>query len=311
MKNLITTSSSSMETAFADFLRIDVGNGDARPDTVRAYLMHVKKWIERCQGAGVDPRQATPDTVKEYRRELIERGAKHSTIALKLTIIRRFYAAALGRGLVATNPVDGIRPPKDRQAEGASIKFLTAGELELLFRAVPRTDKTKDLRDRAMLALMSYEGLRDVEIHRACVGDLLADGRMLVRGKGKDAYITPRKDTMEAIQAYLLQRPTVAADGDGVPLFTAEGNRAGGARIGREGIRNIVNQYLIQQGLKKEGLSCHALRHTCASLLYQATKDAVIVQKQLRHNSLDVTTRYIHSLAPSEMAWTELIPVTM
>lgn len=310
MKDLVNIAPilrTDFQTVFAEFLRIDVSNGDARPDTIRAYLMHVRKWGDWCRGAGLDPAHATQETVKAYRKDLIDQGAKHATIALKLTVIRRFYAAALARGLVAYNPAEGVRPPRDRKAAGASMKFLTDGELELLFRAIPKTNKAKDLRDRAMIALMAFDGWRDVEVHRACVEDVQPDGQILVHGKGRDKLIVISDQSRQAIDAYLASRGPVEVDAEGTPLFTAEGNRAGGARIGREGIRTVINRYLTAQGIKRPGMSCHALRHTCASRLYSATKDPCVVMEHLRHASLEVTTRYIHSMAQSKTAWGNLV----
>lgn len=46
------------------------------------------------------------------------------------------------------------------------IKYLSAGEAELLFQEVPKNGSLKSLRDHALIALMAIEGLRRVEIMR-------------------------------------------------------------------------------------------------------------------------------------------------
>ncbi|MDD3295550.1 MAG: integrase, partial [Geobacteraceae bacterium] len=65
----------------------------------------------------------------------------------------------------------GIRAPRDRETQ-EKILYLSAGEAELLFRAVPRNGTLKSLRDRAIIALMAIEGLRRVEIMRGSVQDI-------------------------------------------------------------------------------------------------------------------------------------------
>jgi site-specific recombinase XerD len=101
----------AMVAAFANFLYVDVANGDARPDTIRTYKTHVTQWVNWCKENLIDARQATQQDVKNYRQYLISNGMKHNTIALKLTTIRRFYAAAINNGYIRINPADNVNPP--------------------------------------------------------------------------------------------------------------------------------------------------------------------------------------------------------
>lgn len=298
----------SMLQAFAEFLYIDVASGDAREDTVRSYQSNVKAWVNWCRANAIDPVAATADTVKQYRKHLIDTGKKAGTISLKLTVIRRFYQAAVERGLVATNPALHVKAPRDRSAKEASTKFLTAGELEMLLRSIPKKGTVKDLRDMAIVRLMALEGLRDAEVMRANVSDIEPE-RILIHGKGKDAYIYPRKDTMAVLMAYRTARGQAKTDELGDPLFTAVGNRAGGARISRDGIRTAIDARLEKIGLKRPGLSCHALRHTCGTLLYQETKDLALVQETLRHSNPATTSRYVHIVNRAQVRATEAIPI--
>lgn len=285
----------SIEAAAAWF-GLDTANGDARPDTISTYLSHIGKWFVWCDAAGIDPGSATPDHLKRYRAELVGRGAKHTTISLKLIVVRRFYQGAVDRGLLKVNPVDGIKAPRDRAA-CEKVKHLTAGEAELVFRAIAGDD-IRALRDRAMLMLMTVEGLRRVEITRMNVPDLVhlvspEDSKIVVRGKGKDAYIYPRPDTVEMITCYLKVRGKMEADKDGEPLFVAiDKSGTPRRRLSRIGLNGIVDSYLRKIGVKKEGVSCHALRHTCGHLVYRETKDLRVVQEVLRHSSPVTSAKY-------------------
>jgi hypothetical protein len=58
---------------------------------------------------------------------------------------------------------------------------------------------------------------------------------LLARGKGHDRLIYLRCDVSEAVRRYLEERGAVPPDERGEPLFTAAGNRAGGARLSRRG----------------------------------------------------------------------------
>jgi integrase/recombinase XerD len=61
-----------MDAAFADFLRVDVANGDASPDTIRNYRNEVGLWSAWCIEQGVDPATATVTHIKQYRTALLE-----------------------------------------------------------------------------------------------------------------------------------------------------------------------------------------------------------------------------------------------
>ncbi len=302
--------------AFADFLSIDVANGDARPDTVRVYKAQVKMWWQWCRENGVRPDIATEADVKFYRKYLIDNGLKHSTISLKLTAVRRFYEAGKRRGLIDANPAEKVQPPRDRAASEESVKSLSCGESERLFMEIPNDGNLKSLRDRAMVALMLLEGLRTVEIVRANVGDIEETSggkRLLVRGKGKDGYVYPRDDTVKMLENYLKIKGGVAGEeGDKtnvIPLFTSVSNLAKGKRMTRDGVRFVINGYLERAGLKKPGLSSHGLRHTCGSLLYKETKDLRVVQETLRHSTPAMAARYSHIESRNENRYTRRIPV--
>ncbi len=297
----------------AEWFALDIANGDARPDTIRTYLSHINHWLIWCRDSNLDPGQSTIESIKSYRQELVQSGAAHATISLKLTTIRRFYDGAVSRGLLDHNPAIKIKAPRNRSADSEVIKSMSAGEAELLFRAIPHNNGLKELRDRAMLALMMLEGLRRVEICRANVTDIeeTATGtRMLIHGKGKDGYIYPRADTVECLRAYLATRTGTLSDCDGVPIFVSlsKGNRENG-RISRIGLSKWMDTLLAKAEITKSGRGCHALRHTCGSLLYQATRDVKVVQETLRHSSIAMAAKYSHIEDRGKARYTNAIPV--
>ncbi|WP_020678113.1 tyrosine-type recombinase/integrase [Geopsychrobacter electrodiphilus] len=297
----------------ADWLNLDVANGDACADTLKTYQSQIQTWLTWCSENSVYPGQATTEDVKNWRKDLIDTGAKPSTISLKLTTVRRFYQSAVDRRLIENNPATNVRAPKDRRAKKEQIKHLSAGEAELLFRAVPSGGGVKALRDRAMVGLMALEGLRRVEIVRACVSDIEGNAqemRLLIHGKGKERYVYPREDTAAALTDYLITRGSVVEDEQGDPLFVQI--RKGGhieGRISRQGVNSVIDHYLLKAGLKRQGLSCHALRHTCGALLYQATRDIRAVQETLGHSNISTSAGYAHIIERGQARYTRQIPV--
>jgi hypothetical protein len=67
--------------AFADFLCIDVANGDAPPNTVRTYRSEVARWVAWCASQDFNPATFTPTHIKRYRQALLDAGYKPITIS--------------------------------------------------------------------------------------------------------------------------------------------------------------------------------------------------------------------------------------
>lgn len=297
----------------AEWFALDIANGDARPDTIRTYLSQINHWLSWCRVNKHDPSRPTVAGLKLFRQELVQSGAAHATIALKLTTIRRFYDGAVTRGFLEQNPATKIKAPRNRSAASESVVCLSAGEAELFFRAIPKDNRLMNLRNRAMAALMMLEGLRRVEICRANIDDIeetASGARMFVRGKGKDGYIYPREDTLDCIKVYLGARSSFMSDIDGVSMFVSLSKADKEmCRISRTGLSKWMDKMLLNAGITKDGRACHALRHTCGALLYQATRDVKVVQETLRHSSISMAAKYSHVEDRGKSRYTNAIPV--
>ncbi len=109
---------------FAEFLDIDVSAGDAATDTLRTYRRQLQQFLDWCDRASVNPTQVTKDDIKKYRRWMIEKKKyKPATIALKLAVVRRFYQAAVEKGLIAINPAAGVKPPREKRDPAEKITY--------------------------------------------------------------------------------------------------------------------------------------------------------------------------------------------
>jgi len=306
---------SEMDAAFADFLRVDVANGDAAAETVHSYRTGVAQWMAWCASDKCDPGSATPFHIKRFRQALLEAGYKPVTIRLRLTIVRRFYEAARNAGLRPDNPAVGVRPPRVRQAT-EEFKYLTDDELARLLAAMPNPDqaagreKVLRLRNLVMVAMMALQALRTIEVHRANVEDLTEKDKnltLLVHGKTRDRIAYLRPDTAKRLKEYLALRGEIAADQAGTPLFPSVGR--GGKRMSRRCIRLHTDRFLRLANLKRPGISDHALRHTAATLGYLHTGDLRAVQELLGHADPRMTSRYAHVVDMAKRNPALFIPV--
>ncbi|MBD2016504.1 tyrosine-type recombinase/integrase [Microcoleus sp. FACHB-53] len=299
--NLAVTTANLLEV-FAEFLNIDVGAGDAASDTLNTYRRQVQQFVDWCDRQKLHPAEVTKDDIKHYRRWMVEKKKfKPATISLKLSVVKRFYQAAVEQGLISINPAAGVKPPKEKRDPAERISYLEKAEVEQFLEAIPQDGTLKAARDKALLAIMTLEGPRTVELHRANISDLVKQGGNMgirVEGKRNIRVVPLTPDIANLLMIYLETRKESGETlKPSTPLFIAVGNRAGGQRISRRGIRLIVDYYLHQTELKQtpgRTISAHSLRHTAGTLALRSGAELRQVQDLLGHADPRTTCIYAH-----------------
>lgn len=143
-------------------------------------------------------------------------------------------------------------------------------------------------RDGAILALLSLEGLRTVEVTRLRLGDIDINRRQLqVLGKGKHTKkaIKLFATCITYLQAYLTET-------NQWPIQAGQRNEFLFKDLKTYQIRYIVDKHLNRNGLKREGMSAHSLRHTVGQLLLEKGVSLEHVQQHLRHETIETTQFY-------------------
>lgn len=307
---MLTTASSkitpvttnSLLVVFAEFLDIDVSAGDAAADTLKTYSRQLQQFLGWCDRFELNPATVTKDDIKKYRRWMIDsKKYKPATIALKLAVVRRFYQAAVEKGLISLNPAAGVKPPREKRDPAEKITYLEKNEVETLLQTIPDNGTLKAARDKTILAIMTLEGTRTIELHRANIADLVRQGKNLgvrVEGKRSIRVVPLTPEIAQLLVDYLYLRE---ASGEVLkphrPLFIAVGNRSKGNRISRRGIRLVVDTYLQQASLKYtpgRTISAHSLRHTAGTLALHSGAELRQVQDLLGHSDPRTTCIYAH-----------------
>jgi integrase/recombinase XerD len=299
---IATVSTENLLAVFAEFLDIDVSAGDAATDTLNTYRRQLEQFLLWCNHHQINPVEVTKDEIKNYRRWMIDKKKfKPATIALKLAVVRRFYQAAVDKGLLGINPAAGVKPPREKRDPADKITYLEKAEVEQLFKAIPNDGSLKAARDRALIAIMTLEGTRTVELHRTNISDLVRQGNNLgirVEGKRSIRVVPLTPALVKILMEYLYLREEMGEIlKASQPLFISVGNRAKGQRISRRGIRLIVDNYLQQTSLKYtpgRTISAHSLRHTAGTLALRAGAELRQVQDLLGHADPRTTCIYAH-----------------
>jgi integrase len=152
----------------------------------------------------------------------------------------------------------------------------------------------KGIRDRAILAVLSYHGLRREEAAQLMTGDL-QDRRgikhLQVRGKGgKTRYLPLHPVAAERIYAYH-ERDSNGQPGNG-PLFRSIRGSTTGAGISANGIYSVIAQWARAADIHVDGLGMHGLRATAATNAVEHDVDIAKVQEWLGHANISTTRLY-------------------
>lgn len=228
-----------------------------RPQTIEKFLAHERR------------RRLAPATVH----------ARYRALRVLFNWIERRYSLASPMAQVA-EPEVADKPPRQIELE----------TVEAILEAIPAGDAATwtDQRDRLLLALFFWTGLRLAEMAALTVPDVDMRQRLLyVRsGKGGKARYVPIPPAIPVLMLeYLMNRPPWS----GPDLFLSndgsDGVRGG---IAAGGIRTMIKRRCAQAGV--EYRNPHAFRHGFAMYLLNAGgMEMGVLSKLLGHSSSKIT----------------------
>ena len=145
---------------------------------------------------------------------------------------------------------------------------------------------------------MYYHGLRVSEVAGLRLENIIAGdhAQLAIRqAKGaKDRNVILVDATRNLLDRWSVERAKIANAGSGDALFLSLSNRNLGGPLTVIGVRSIVNGYLEAVGLRRSGLSCHALRHAHATHALRQRADLKALSVEMGHASIDTTSVYLH-----------------
>ena len=214
-----------------------------------------------------------------------ERANSQAARARKTSSLRQFYKYLEREHLIDVNPLKDLETPKQKKS---LPKYLTLEQSIELLNAV---EGDNSRRDYCILTLFLNCGLRLSEMCGLNYNDIRSDNTMRVLGKGnKERIIYLNKACINAINAYKEVRPADDLK-DRKALFISRNRN----RISPKTVQAMVYKYLEKIGLDSQGYSCHKLRHTAATLMYQeGDVDIRVLKEVLGHENLGTTEIYTH-----------------
>ncbi len=215
-----------------------------------------------------------------------ERGNNAAARARKCSSLKGFFKfITQKKHYLEKDPIEELEIPKTKKA---LPKYLTLEQSIELLNAVEGEHRE---RDYAIITLFLNCGLRVSEMAGLNYTDIRNDRTIRVLGKGnKERIIYLNSSCVNAINDYMRVRPVDEVK-DKNALFISRNHR----RMSVKTIQAMVYKYLEKIGLSAQGYSCHKLRHTAATLMYQhGGVDVRVLKDVLGHENLGTTEIYTH-----------------
>ena len=281
--------------------RIDWGSMRGEVDRFEQYLREVK--------------QASENTVQSYRRDLMqmityleekeireaakvtktslhgyilhmeEQGKAATTISRMMAAMKAFFNYECMQACIRRNPAESLHAPK---VEKKAPVVLSVDQVSALL-AQPSGQTPKEIRDKAMLALLYATGIRVSELVGIQMEDInMNSGFLVCRDGERERTIPFGRSAKAALEEYLEHARNELLRGKGSDYFFV--NCTGGA-MSRQGFWKIIKYYGEKAGIE-EDITPHTLRHSFAAHLIARGADMRAVQTILGHSDMATTQMY-------------------
>jgi integrase/recombinase XerD len=271
---------------FLNYLSLEAG---LSVNTINSYRRDLKGYFEFLGEKKVGSVDAiSARHVTAFVQRLSEKGLAATSIARKLTSIRRFHRFLVSEGLAVSDPTGTLESPKLWRKLPS---VLTVAEIERLLEQ-PQGEGPLAFRDKAILEFLYATGVRISELITLTRKNLLPEVELVrVIGKGGKERIVPiGRAALRAVRTYLQEsRPQLAKENSEDVLFL---NRSG-LPFSRYGLWKILRKYVLQAGITKR-VSPHTIRHSFATHLLEGGADLRAVQEMLGHADISTTQIYTH-----------------
>lgn len=292
------------------------------PATVRAYAFDLVNLARFLLERDIDVADVVPTDIFEWiewqavRRPgqkvvsiTASRGSAPASVNRRVAAVRAFFEHHVLSGVREDNPVpaprrgQGLRP-KARGVLGhlGPGRARQGGRLVRQQRRLPESIEAADVsafladlvthRDRAIVLLMVFGGLRAAEVRSLRLADV-DQGRRQVRvvGKGgRERTVPVERAFFAELAAYLRsERPPGLSTPE---CFVVLRGPTAGRAMTEAGMRSIFRYHRATSGATR--VRPHRLRHTYGTELAAAGIDLLVLRDLMGHASPETTAGYVH-----------------
>ena len=274
---------------------------DVKEITRKNYNRKISLWFRWLHANKIDARSPTTKHVIAYKESLISSHHSSFTANGYMVVIKLFYKYC-ERMKYCDNIAAGVK--SGFKMTGKNKIPLSMVQARTLLKSVDASTVIGK-RDRLMIALMLFNGLRTCEVERINIEDVSTrEGVPVVylqrKGKvDKNDMVVLHQKAVEYFEDYISERDFDCKE----PLFIShrECDRGKVIRLSRQAVARMVKKRLRKIGINDRKISAHSLRHTFGSLLVEQNVDMEDIRELMGHSSTAVTKIYVELVQQRKM----------
>ena len=249
-------------------------------NTIQAYINDILLYCKNCN---IETKgDITEKSIKEYIDNMKNAGVSDSKINRTVSSIRSFLEFLNLDYISIKNPVI------NRKSEKKTPVILDRNEI-VNFLSIPEGNTYKSLRDKLILEMMYYTGIKVSELIELRINDINFEiGTVIIRSEN-DRIIPINMQLSDKLKKYIQTFKTEQTNND--LLFT----NLRGSKLTRQGVWKIVSYYSDKSDINKI-ITPNTLRHTFATHLIDNGADLKYVKSLLGFSDKSSASRYIDYL---------------
>ena len=258
----------------------------ASENTVQSYRRDLMQMITYLEEKEIrEAAKVTKTSLHGYILHMEEQGKAATTISRMMAAMKAFFNYECMQACIRRNPAESLHAPK---VEKKAPVILSVDQVSALL-AQPSGQTPKEIRDKAMLALLYATGIRESELIGIQMEDINMNiGFLVCRDGERERTIPFGRSAKAVLEEYLEHARNELLRGKGSDYFFV--NCTGGA-MSRQGFWKIIKYYGEKAGIE-EDITPHTLRHSFAAHLIARGADMRAVQTILGHSDMATTQMY-------------------
>lgn len=274
---------------------------DVKEITRKNYNRKISLWFRWLSANKIDLRSPTTKHVIAYKEHLLNTHHSSFTANGYMVVIKLFYRYCENKRY-CDNIAKGVK--SGFKMTGKNKLPLSMEQARQLLKSVD-VSTIKGKRDKLMIALMLFNGLRTCEVERINIEDIdIREGVpvLFLQRKGKvdkNDVVALHSKAVELYEDYITERKFKVTD----PLFIShrDCDRGQVLRLSRNAVAKMVKKRLRAIGISNRKYSAHSLRHTFGSLLVEEGVDMEDIRELMGHSSTAVTKIYVELVQQRKM----------
>jgi site-specific recombinase XerD len=279
--------------AFVEFFAATIRN----PYTRLAYFKAVAKFVSWMETTGItDLRALQAWHVATYIEKMLKEGLRPATVKQSLAAIRQLCDFLVVRQILPLNPATSVKAPKQVHRRGLT-PVLTPDEARAILDAID-VSTLKGLRDRALIATMTYTFARISATLKLRVGDYQTRGRrawLRLEEKGGKTIDLPCHHSLEDYLDQYLAAAGIQDDKRGF-LFRSLAGRSPSAKLSDKPLIEANVWVMVNARARAAGIdrpiNCHTFRATGITAYLKNGGALEIAQQMAGHASPTTTQLY-------------------